>query len=185
MDSFLYRAFDGKGSFDDAKVTINVTNLNQNPNAADDKFETPHDVALNGNVIINDNDPDGDGLLTSLLTSPTNGNLVLQSNGNFTYTPFPGFFGADSFEYLLSDGQGGTDVGKVEIKVTAGTILTRRMTRSRRPRTPSFRVTYCSTTSIRMATSFNWSALLRREWLRHDRRGRQFLLYAGSQLFWD
>ncbi len=118
--TFTYRAFDNKGSFDDAKVSINVQNVNQPPVAGDDKFSTLRNTALSANVLVNDSDPDsGDFLFTSLQTPAANGLVVLQSNGNFTYTPNANFVGTDTFQYLLSDGQGGTDIANVEIKVTA------------------------------------------------------------------
>jgi hypothetical protein len=123
-DEFTYRVFDGKGSFDDAKVTINVTNRNRNPVAGDDKFSTLRNTPVTGNVLGNDSDPDGDApLFASLQRAPANGSVVLQSNGNFSYTPNASFVGPDTFEYLLSDGQGGTDVGLVTITVMAGANL--------------------------------------------------------------
>jgi hypothetical protein len=38
-------------------------------------------------------------------------------NGEFTYTPDPGFCGADSFTYTIDDGNGGTATATVEIYV--------------------------------------------------------------------
>ncbi|MEM6374586.1 MAG: cadherin-like domain-containing protein, partial [Pseudomonadota bacterium] len=48
-----------------------------------------------------------------------NGNLVLNSNGSFTYTPNQGFSGQDSFTYSASDGNGGSDTATVTITVNA------------------------------------------------------------------
>ncbi|MEX2140307.1 MAG: Ig-like domain-containing protein [Pirellulales bacterium] len=127
-DEFTYRAFDGRGSFDDAKVTINFQN--QNPIAVDDKFTTTRATPVSGNVILNDSDPDNDfPLFVGLSRSPANGTVVLQSNGQFTYTPNsnipvpPSKEATDFFEYVLSDPRGGTDVGRVDITVTAPTGL--------------------------------------------------------------
>jgi len=46
--------------------------------------------------------------LTVLLTvtsNPTSGITSLESDGSFTYTPNADFFGSDSFEYKVSDGE--------------------------------------------------------------------------------
>ncbi|MCH2210576.1 MAG: Ig-like domain-containing protein, partial [Fuerstiella sp.] len=51
-------------------------------------------------------------------TSPTNGSVVVNSNGTFTYTPNANFNGADSFTFTVSDGSL-EDVGNVNITVNA------------------------------------------------------------------
>ena len=48
---------------------------------------------------------EGDPLRFTILTPPNFGTLVLQPNGNFTYTPRPNFSGADFFRYRVNDGR--------------------------------------------------------------------------------
>ncbi len=48
----------------------------------------------------------GDNLIASQDIDPTNGTLVLQPDGAFTYTPLAGYVGSDSFRYAVSDGAG-------------------------------------------------------------------------------
>jgi hypothetical protein len=48
--------------------------------------------AVNG-VLSNDRDPDGNAITPTLLTTTTNGALVFNNDGSFTYTPTPGFTG--------------------------------------------------------------------------------------------
>ncbi len=43
-------------------------------------------------------------MTTSLVTGPTNGTLVLNADGSFTYTPNANYNGTDSFTYTASDG---------------------------------------------------------------------------------
>lgn len=50
-------------------------------------------------VLSNDNSNGGGSLTAELVTPPANGSLVLSPDGAFTYTPNPGFAGADSFTY--------------------------------------------------------------------------------------
>ncbi|MCH8042774.1 MAG: tandem-95 repeat protein, partial [Planctomycetes bacterium] len=74
------------------------------PVAADDTYQTDEDTPLiadpEAGVLDNDfggNAP-GDAVL---LTGPSNGTLVLNPDGSFTYTPADDFTGQDSFTYTL------------------------------------------------------------------------------------
>lgn len=47
-----------------------------------------------------------DGRLTaSLFSAPTNGTVVINDDGSFTYTPNPGYTGNDSFQYQVFDNE--------------------------------------------------------------------------------
>jgi hypothetical protein len=51
----------------------------------------------------------GTGLTANLVDGPSSGSLALNSDGSFTYTPNPGFFGTDSFTYKANDGEYDSD----------------------------------------------------------------------------
>jgi hypothetical protein len=99
--------------------------LNAPPVAQDDGFTMLEDGVLNGNVLADngsgvDSDPDGDPLtVNSTPVSGPSGTLTLLANGDFTYMPSADFFGTDTFEYEIDDGNFETDVGLVTITVTA------------------------------------------------------------------
>jgi hypothetical protein len=79
---------------------------NRPPTADDDDYFTDEDTLLSvaaTGVLGNDTDPDGDSLTAALQSGPGDGTLSLNSNGSFTYTPDPGFFGSDSFNYKAND----------------------------------------------------------------------------------
>jgi Bacterial Ig domain/RTX calcium-binding nonapeptide repeat (4 copies) len=52
-----------------------------------------------------------------LITTAQGGQVVLQTNGNFTYTAPAGFSGIDSFDYTLVDIDFGADIGRVTLNV--------------------------------------------------------------------
>jgi hypothetical protein len=85
-----------------------------------DSFETTQDsvlmVAAPG-VLENDSDPDGDSLEASLVTTSSEGDLTLRSDGGFEYEPNPGFVGTDRFRYSASDPNGFSDTSEVQILV--------------------------------------------------------------------
>ncbi|MDX8337600.1 Ig-like domain-containing protein [Draconibacterium sp. IB214405] len=88
----------------EAIVFITVRPQNNPPLAVDDYFEVPCGD-LFGNIILNDSDPDGDNITVNPVpvTEPDSGYLELFPNGNFEYIPFEGFFGTDSFQYVICD----------------------------------------------------------------------------------
>ncbi len=97
MDSFLYYACNvGTTLVCGDPATVGVTVLGGGPVTVADAYSTPAGTALAGNVLTNDL---GTGLRAILINRPTNGTLVLNPDGSFTYRPVAGFVGADSFTY--------------------------------------------------------------------------------------
>jgi VCBS repeat-containing protein len=122
-DTFTYRASDGTGTSNTATVTIAVSVGNRPPVAAADTYTTAQGAALTvpppQGVLANDTDPDaGATLSASLAGAVSNGTLVLNPNGSFTYTPAPNFNGAATFSYTASDGTLTSAPAVVTITVT-------------------------------------------------------------------
>lgn len=117
-DSFTYTVSDGQGGTATAAVNLTVLHVNHAPLAVGDSATTNQDTpVVTANVLANDTDPDGDPLTVSAFTQAAHGTVVNNKNGTFTYTPAAGFFGADSFTYTVSDGQGGTASAAVNLTV--------------------------------------------------------------------
>ena len=57
-------------------------------------------------MLANDTDVDSPAtfLRAVLVSGPSNGTLVLNANGSFTYNPRNGFTGSDSFTYKADNG---------------------------------------------------------------------------------
>ncbi|WP_374158958.1 Ig-like domain-containing protein [Mycobacterium sp. G7A2] len=118
-DSFTYTATDGTATSTAATVAITVTAVNDTPVATDDTVTTNEDTPLAGNVLTNDTDIDGDSLTATLVDGPTHGELVLNNDGTFTYTPDTDYYGTDSFTYTANDGTATSAVSTVSITVSA------------------------------------------------------------------
>ena len=80
-----------------------------------------------GDIVIQtdeDSGQDGDidtggltGLTYEIITQPENGTASVDENGIFTYIPNENFFGLDSFEYRVTDGQGESATGTIFVEV--------------------------------------------------------------------
>lgn len=69
-------------------------------------------------LLANDTDANGDLLDIIGVGSPSNGTVSLDMSSRFiTFTPLTNFIGSAGFDYIISDGQGGTDTGSVTIAV--------------------------------------------------------------------
>jgi RHS repeat-associated protein len=108
-DSFAYRACDTAGACGTALVAVTIT-TNHPPTAAGDSYQIDAGTTLNvtaPGLLANDSDPDaGDRIQARLGTGVSAGNLLLRSDGSFTYTPATSFAGTDSFTYLVVDNAG-------------------------------------------------------------------------------
>jgi len=90
------------------------------PEANDDTYSviSGQSLSISGpGVLSNDTDVDGDALTAVLLGDVSNGLLVLNSDGGFTYDADPGFVGVDSFTYQANDGQSLSSLATVDIDV--------------------------------------------------------------------
>lgn len=122
-DSFVYEARDSGGAASNpSTVTITVTPVNDAPLAVDDAYSMSQlDLVLvvpTPGVLANDTDAEGDPLTASLVSGPSRGTVLLESDGSFIYTPLPGLTTfTDSFTYLAHDGAAESNAATVSITV--------------------------------------------------------------------
>ncbi|WP_159434959.1 tandem-95 repeat protein [Rubritalea squalenifaciens] len=114
-DSFSITVNDGNGGQSSAQVTITVVPVNDDPVAQAQSVETPEDNAVL--ITLNATDVDGDAL-SYQVNQPANGTLTQQGE-NWLYTPNENFYGADSFIFTVTDGNGGSSAAQVNITVQA------------------------------------------------------------------
>jgi len=96
---------------------------NNAPVATDDLFSVEQNSVLIINaasgVLANDIDPDGDSLTATLVSQPSNGLALLDTDGAVGYTPNTGFTGTDSFTYQAGDGIATSNLATVRINVNS------------------------------------------------------------------
>ena len=94
--------------------------VNQNPEInPTDAVVLDEDGQADGSVIASDIDNKfvGQDLLFSLNAAPAHGEVEVNSDGTFTYTPYQDYNGTDSFVVQVEDGEGGVDTAVVNITV--------------------------------------------------------------------
>lgn len=62
-------------------------------------------------------DADGDALIFVVATEPTQGTLMLEPDGHFTYRPQATFTGTDQFTFTVSDGKQSSAAASVDIVI--------------------------------------------------------------------
>ena len=72
--------------------------------------------SLASSLLSNDTDVDGDTLTVTSVGAASGGTVSL-SGTTITFSPDAGYSGPASFQYTVSDGQGGTDIGTVNLTV--------------------------------------------------------------------
>ncbi|MDX1303600.1 PQQ-dependent sugar dehydrogenase [Photobacterium sp.] len=116
-------------------VEFSFTTIDVPPVAKDDSASTPENTAVNIDVAANDFDANGNldpatvNTACPTCSEPSNGALLNNGDGSFTYTPVLDFNGANSFVYQICDSLGACDTATVNIDVTAaGGVLDIRIT---------------------------------------------------------
>lgn len=111
------RVADDDGGSSSATVLTSAWPVNHAPVARDDAYVVVIDTPTVLDLGTNDADADGDALSWLVLEAPAHGTLRALGNGRFSYVPAAGFLGNDSFSYRVGDGQAGSDVATVSIRV--------------------------------------------------------------------
>ncbi|WP_445630825.1 beta strand repeat-containing protein [Nostoc sp. DSM 114167] len=112
------------GTANSATVTrnINITAVNDAPVAVNDKITTNKNTPViisATSLLSNDTDVDiSDVLSITGFTQPSQGSLVNNNNGTYTYTPDQNYYGSDSFTYTIGDGHGGSSTATVNLTIS-------------------------------------------------------------------
>ncbi|MBP9811940.1 tandem-95 repeat protein [Candidatus Gracilibacteria bacterium] len=101
-DTFDFIANDGFLDSNTGTLNITINSVPDAPTGVDDSYSVNQDTLISMPVLSNDYDVDSLTFTITGVSSPSNGVAVL-SGTNIEYTPGPGYFGADSFTYMLED----------------------------------------------------------------------------------
>lgn len=94
--------------------------VNTRPSASDQAYAIRESRPVP--ILLSASDPDGEALSYAVSSEPVHGTLTGSAGTTLSYTPHPGFVGADSFEFTATDGHGGSDTATVTINVTPNQV---------------------------------------------------------------
>lgn len=122
MAGFEYTVSDGQGGFTTATANVLVAAVNDAPVAVSELISGTEDTAITlspASLLANDSDVDGDTLSISAVANATGGTVAIDGSGNVVFTPTPDYNGAATFDYAVSDGQGGVTWATAAIALAA------------------------------------------------------------------
>ena len=95
------------GMAGEATMTLSIRGReNQAPIAEDCAFETYKNLEVTGQLKVRD--PEGQEMTFTLTRPPKRGDIIIQQDGSFTYTPKKNKVGIDSFTFTANDPAGKT-----------------------------------------------------------------------------
>ncbi len=121
-------AADASGNTSEFSNDVAIGSTSTTLYAGDDSYgasiDEARDVSAPG-VLANDFDLTGGAapLVPELVAGPAHGGVSLEGDGSFSYTPGPGFTGADSFTYRDTQGPATSNVATVTITVFPRTFV--------------------------------------------------------------
>ena len=122
-DSFTIALSDGVNAAVEQTFSFNIAPINDGPVAAADGGYTvtagQRITILAADLLRNDSDIDGDTLSLTGVSAATGGTVQRDASGNIVFTATAGSAHAGSFDYSISDGQGGSSTARVSLALTA------------------------------------------------------------------
>ncbi|MBP2000088.1 C4-type Zn-finger protein [Paenibacillus shirakamiensis] len=119
VDSFTTKVTSSNGTSVISTVTITIPILP--PVINNTQYTVFADLPLNGQL--DASSPEGIPVTVQLASPPTNGTVVVNPDGSFTYQPNQAFVGTDTFTVTATDSNGASTTGTVTILVIAGPLV--------------------------------------------------------------
>ena len=133
--TFTYTIEDLSEATTTATVTVNINQVNDNPEAVDDTGSAQEDNAATIDVLNNDTDKDQDTDLNKDTAYPPSGEVLsvdpdgfsgvehgtatVNGEGDVVFTPADDWHGVETFTYTVKDARGGSATADVTVTITA------------------------------------------------------------------
>ncbi|MCP5025115.1 MAG: tandem-95 repeat protein, partial [Actinomycetia bacterium] len=111
-----YEVTEPDGLTDEATVRVEVTPVNDSPEAANDVAVVIENRATTIDVLANDTDIDDDALSIVSISSLAGGTATIVED-QVRFTPFIRYVGAGGFRYTASDGNGGISTAEAALEI--------------------------------------------------------------------
>ncbi|MCA3175015.1 MAG: tandem-95 repeat protein, partial [Burkholderiales bacterium] len=120
--AFEYQVQDAQGGSSWGRIEIDLAAVNLVPTATDDHFVGFEDVAFQisaAQLLVNDSDADNasTSLRITAVRNASHGSVSVDDQGSVRFTPSANYFGTASFEYQVSDPDGGSTWARATLNV--------------------------------------------------------------------
>lgn len=135
----VLRATDQAGLTTDFEVDVVVQPVNDTQPPAEQQHESTNGSPIEGSLLPSNVDADGESLTVVVVRQPDSGQLVVNPDGTFVFTPEPGFLGEATFEFAIDDGVELSTAAEVSIAVapSPGSIVLNPSDEASQPESPS------------------------------------------------
>ncbi len=116
-DQFRFQVTEGELNSPPAVVSITVNAVNDAPVVNNDSIELMEDGTYQG--MLPASDIDNNELDFVLISNTSHGELVVNTDGSYTYTPNENYFGEDEFEFTASDSEFTSAPASVAVSITS------------------------------------------------------------------
>ena len=121
--NIIVKATDSRDAEASIDVTIEITDVNEQPDAMNDVAETDEDMSVTIDVLTNDFDPENRfdpanrSLTVQVRAEPGSGVVTVETDGRIKYTPDANFNGDDEFRYRVTDDGNLHDEASVKVTI--------------------------------------------------------------------
>ncbi|WP_313255174.1 Ig-like domain-containing protein [Stenotrophomonas sp.] len=103
---------------DTVTITLKAHSITASDDAATTPQNTPVTVSVLGNDRLDGQPVDPTTVTVTQVSTPANGNAVINADGTVTYTPAPGFAGTDTFTYRICENGNPANCATATVTIT-------------------------------------------------------------------
>lgn len=119
VDTVTYEACDALNACSQGVLTISILSVNDAPQANGFTHTMQEDETVSGTLSSLVDHVDSETLFFGTMIAASNGSVVIENQGAYTYTPNNNYFGNDQFTYLVCDPQGICDTATIFITLSS------------------------------------------------------------------
>ena len=116
-DFIAVTACDAANACVSANITFNVNSVNDSPNAQDRSIIINEDEATSGTLVISD--ADHASLVVSIVQGAQNGQLIINNQGQYSYTPQANYYGVETIVVSVCDALNACDAATITLQISS------------------------------------------------------------------
>ena len=116
-DFIAVTACDAANACVSANITFNVNSVNDSPIAQDRSITINEDESTSGTLIISD--ADHASLVVSIVQGAQNGQLIINNQGQYSYTPQANYYGIETIVVSVCDALNACDAATITIQISS------------------------------------------------------------------